>query len=111
MYLSAEFIDAGTETTYSSLEWIMAKLVRNPCLQEKLAEELGNSEMDKPYLKAIVLEGLGRHPPKKLLISHAVMENTSVGGYTIPKGMKINHGVASVNWNQKIWNERSDGVQ
>ena len=63
MYLCAEFIDGGTETTYSSLEWIIANLVRNPCLQEKLAEELGNSEMDKPYIKAIVLEGLRRHPP------------------------------------------------
>ena len=105
MYLCAEFIDAGTEPTYTSLEWIMANLVRNPSLQEKLAQDLGSREIDQPYLKAVVLEGLRRHPPGQLLISHAAMEDTSVGGYTIPKGMSINYGVAIVNWNEKIWRD------
>ena len=105
MYLCAEFIDAGTETTYTSLEWIMANLVRKPSLQEKLAEELGNSEIDKPYLKAVVLEGLRRHPPAQFLVHHAAIEDTSVEGYTIPKGMNIDYGVASENWNAEIWRD------
>ena len=105
MYLCAEFIDAGTETTDTSLEWIMANLVRNPSLQEKLAEELGNSQIDKPYLKAVVLEGLRRHPPAQSLVHHAAIEDSSVGGYTIPKGMNIDYGVASVNWNAEIWRD------
>ena len=108
MYLCAEFIDIGTETTGTSLVWIMANLVRNPNLQEKLAEELGNNKVGKPYLKAVVLEGLRCHPPGQSLIHHAAIEDTSVGGYTIPKGMNVDYGVTSVNWNAEIEEKREE---
>ncbi|XVF42842.1 hypothetical protein PTKIN_Ptkin01aG0397900 [Pterospermum kingtungense] len=72
--LCAEFLNAGTDPTTTALEWIMANLVKYPHVQEKLyieikevvgdaAEEVKEDDLHKlPYLKAVVLEGLIRHP-------------------------------------------------
>ena len=73
--LCSEFLDGGTDTTSTALQWIMANLVKCPHIQEKLfteikgvvgAEEQEVKEEDlhkMPYLKAVILEGLRRHPP------------------------------------------------
>jgi cytochrome P450 len=73
--LCSEFLNAGTDTTVTLVEWIMAELVNNPGVQAKVYEEVtgGNPELDVadnlqalPYLKAVVLEGLRLHPPGPL---------------------------------------------
>ena len=73
--LCSEFLNAGTDTTLTTLQWIMANLVKYPHIQEKLfveikgvvgdrQKEVKEEDLNKmPYLKAVVLEGLRRHPP------------------------------------------------
>ncbi|GKF50825.1 cytochrome P450 89A2-like protein, partial [Tanacetum coccineum] len=71
--LCGEFFNAGTETTTTSLHWIMANLVKYPHIQSKLYDEIVTLDLESvineedlkkmPYLKAVVLEGLRRHPP------------------------------------------------
>ncbi|KAL6659845.1 hypothetical protein ACP70R_002674 [Stipagrostis hirtigluma subsp. patula] len=73
--LMSEFLGVATETTASSLQWTMANLVKHPELQEKLRLEVdaiagggegavGEDELSRmPYLRAVVLESLRRHPP------------------------------------------------
>ncbi|XVE62352.1 hypothetical protein DITRI_Ditri06bG0111300 [Diplodiscus trichospermus] len=72
--LSCEFLDAGTDTTSTALQWIMANMVKYPHVQDKLfmeikqvlragEEEIKEDDLQKiPYLKAVILEGLRRHP-------------------------------------------------
>ncbi|KAG5559077.1 hypothetical protein RHGRI_008855 [Rhododendron griersonianum] len=83
--LCSEFLDAGTDTTSTALQWIMANLVKYPRVQTKLYEEIhgivgpspqleGKNEKEvivmikeedlqrMCYLKFVVLEGLRRHP-------------------------------------------------
>ncbi|KAJ6740788.1 FLAVONOID 3'-MONOOXYGENASE-RELATED [Salix purpurea] len=67
--LCSEFLDAGTDTTSTALQWIMANLVKYPQIQEKLfveikgvvqdgEENIKEEELQKmPYLKAVILEG------------------------------------------------------
>lgn len=38
--LCSEFLTAGTDTTSTSLQWIMANLVKYPSIQEKLYQEI-----------------------------------------------------------------------
>ncbi|GJN19884.1 hypothetical protein PR202_gb07199 [Eleusine coracana subsp. coracana] len=38
--LCSEFLNAGTDTTSTGLQWIMAELVKNPAVQEKLHDEI-----------------------------------------------------------------------
>ncbi|XP_066386810.1 cytochrome P450 89A2-like [Miscanthus floridulus] len=120
--LCSEFLTAGTDTTSTALQWIMAELVKNPDAQEKLyseikatcGEEQGEvAEEDThkmPYLKAVVLEGLRRHPPAHFLLSHKAAEDMEVGGYLIPKGATVNFTVAEMGWDEREWDRPMEFV-
>ncbi|KAJ7013829.1 cytochrome P450 89A2-like [Populus alba x Populus x berolinensis] len=117
--LCSEFLNAGTDTTTTSLEWIMANLVKYPKIQDRLfmeikevvgdgdQEEVSESDLKRmPYLKAVVLEGLRRHPPARLLIPHAVMEDVVLNNeYLIPKNAAINFLVAEMGWDPEAWED------
>lgn len=119
MGLCSEFLNAGTDTTSTALQWIMANLVKNPEVQAKLFDEIRNStasgsgvgrvsEEDlpsMPYLKAVVLEGLRRHPPGHFVLPHSTTQEVSVGGYVFPKGVSVNFTVAEMGWDQGVWKE------
>ncbi|URE19720.1 Cytochrome P450 [Musa troglodytarum] len=116
--LCSEFLNAGTDTTSTALQWIMANLVKHQDIQEKLRDEIdgatdGRDEEEikeedlqrMPYLKAVILEGLRRHPPGHFVLSHAVTEDVDLCGYLIPKGTAVNFCVAEMNWDGKVWEE------
>jgi cytochrome P450 family 89 subfamily A len=112
--LCSELLTAGTDTTSTALQWIMAELVKNPAVQDKLyaeikatcsdEQEVGEQDTHKmPYLKAVVLEGLRRHPPAHFLLTHKAAEDVVVGGYLIPKGAAVNFTVADMGWDERAW--------
>ncbi|KAJ0969081.1 hypothetical protein J5N97_021958 [Dioscorea zingiberensis] len=115
--LCSEFLSNGTETTVTALEWIMASVVKYPNVQAKMREEIervaeDGSEVIKEeelqrmvYVKAVVMEGLRRHPPAHLVLPHSVSEEIVVEGYVIPKNASINFGVAEMGWDEKVWEE------
>ena len=117
--LCSEFLTAGTDTTSTALEWVMANLVKYPRVQKRLVEEIGEvvgeregNELVKeedlhklPYLKAVILEGLRRHPPAHFLVPHAVTEDVVVNGYLVPKNGTVNFMVAEMGWDPKVWED------
>ncbi|MED6143640.1 hypothetical protein PIB30_007943 [Stylosanthes scabra] len=116
--LCSEFLSAGTDTTWTALEWIMANLVKHPRIQTRLADEIaevvgerGGNEVEEedleklPYLKAVILEGLRRHPPSHFLLPHAVTEDTVLNGYLIRKNGTVNFMVAEMGWDPKVWED------
>ncbi|KAA0043015.1 cytochrome P450 89A2-like [Cucumis melo var. makuwa] len=117
--LCSEFLNAGTDTTSTALQWIMANIVKNPKIQNKLLAEmkgiLGNGstedevkeeDLEKlPYLKAVVLEGLRRHPPGHFVLPHAVKEDTIFENYMIPKNGTVNFMVAEMGLDPKVWED------
>ncbi|KAL9310678.1 Cytochrome P450 89A2 [Arabidopsis thaliana] len=117
MNLCSEFLTAGTDTTATALQWIMANLVKYPEIQERLHEEIKSvvgeeakeveeEDVEKmPYLKAVVLEGLRRHPPGHFLLPHSVTEDTVLGGYKVPKNGTINFMVAEIGRDPVEWEE------
>ncbi|KAJ8563454.1 hypothetical protein K7X08_031906 [Anisodus acutangulus] len=121
--LCSEFLTGGTETTSTSLQWIMANLVKYPSIQEKLYQEISevvNRKNSKPkgveeedvekmsYLKAVILEGLRRHPPGHFLQPHTVTEEVELNGYVIPKDATINFMTADMNLDPKVWENPLD---
>ncbi|KAF0920187.1 hypothetical protein E2562_033740 [Oryza meyeriana var. granulata] len=114
--LCTEFLTASVDTTVTALQWIMAYMVRQPEIQAKLLDEINDvvssdkehvAEEDMkamPYLKAVVLEGLRRHPPAHFLLSHAAVEETSLDGLRIPVGRSVNFSVADVGLDENVWN-------
>ncbi|KAM3729493.1 hypothetical protein ACB098_12G016700 [Castanea mollissima] len=115
--LCSEFLNAGTDTTSTVLEWIMANLVKYPQIQERLVVEIkgvvgdGEKEVKEeylnkmPYLKAVVLEGLRRHPPGHFLLPHAVTEDVVLDGYLIPKNATLNFMAAEMGWDSRVWED------
>ncbi|XP_055961219.1 cytochrome P450 89A2-like [Mercurialis annua] len=113
--LLSEVFNGGTETTSTALQWIMANLVKHPQIQENLYIEIkevvketiiSEDELQKlPYLKAVVLEGLRRHPPAHMVVPHAVSEDTILGNYLIPKNGSVNFMVAEMGWDSKVWED------
>ncbi|XP_019191722.1 PREDICTED: cytochrome P450 89A2-like [Ipomoea nil] len=112
-----EFLNVGTDSTSTALQWIMANLVKHPSIQAKLYEEIvgvsgtppeGVKEEDlqrMPYLKAVVLEGLRRHPPAHFLQPHTVTEEVELEGYVIPKNSVIHFTVADLGWDPGVWED------
>ncbi|XP_027159558.1 cytochrome P450 89A2-like [Coffea eugenioides] len=132
--LCSEFLNAGTDTTSTALQWIMANLVKYPAVQNKLyreivevvgpppplslslssssssgdglkeTEEVKEEDLQKiPYLKAVVLEGLRRHPPGHFVLPHSVTEAVELEGYVVPKNATVNFMVAEMGWDPKVW--------
>ncbi|KAI3845707.1 hypothetical protein MKW92_038051 [Papaver armeniacum] len=115
--LCSEFLNAGTDTTSTALQWVMANLVKYQEIQSKLFEEIrSNSDSEEieeedlkkmPYLKAVILEGLRRHPPAHFVLPHGVTQEVELNGYLIPKEATVNVMVAEIGWDSKIWGEGS----
>ncbi|CAH9121315.1 unnamed protein product [Cuscuta epithymum] len=104
----------------------MANLVKHHSIQEKLYREI-SSVMGPPpgkipdndglsvvgeedltgmqYLKAVVLEGLRRHPPGHFVLPHAVSAEAELGGYTIPKNATINFMVGEMGLDPNVWDD------
>uniref|UniRef100_A0ACD5WL88 Uncharacterized protein n=1 Tax=Avena sativa TaxID=4498 RepID=A0ACD5WL88_AVESA len=110
--LCSEFLNGGTDTTVTLLEWIMAELVNRPEVQAKVYEEVkANSELKDlqamPYLKAAVMEGLRLHPPGHFLLPHAVQQSgdgdVEIGGYAVPKDAEVNFLVAEIARDETVW--------
>ncbi|XP_073279458.1 cytochrome P450 89A2-like [Primulina huaijiensis] len=119
--LCSEFLNAGTDTTYAALQWTMANLVKYPHIQAKLYDEIvsvvgspkgSQREMIEeedaqkmPYLKAVVLEALRRHPPAHFLLPHRVTEDIELDGYLIPREATVNFMVADMGLDPKVWED------
>ncbi|KAF3448445.1 hypothetical protein FNV43_RR09158 [Rhamnella rubrinervis] len=90
----------GTDTSSTTIEWVMTELLRHPKVMDKLKQELadtislGQSIEEKdiprlPYLQAVLKESLRLHPAAPLLLPHQAQMDVQVCGYTIPKGTHL----------------------
>ncbi|KAL8095521.1 cytochrome P450 89A2-like [Apium graveolens] len=119
--LCGELLNAGTDTTSTALQWIMANLVKYPRVQDKLYQEIvsvvGEGEeleekvveeeelQQMSYLKAVVLEGLRRHPPGHFVLPHSVTEEVELDGHLIPKNAIVNFMVAEMGRDGEVWKD------
>ncbi|KAH9783202.1 cytochrome P450 71A24 [Citrus sinensis] len=116
---------AGTDTTYTALEWTMTEILRHPKILEKLQNEfrriVGDNKSDitdddlgkMHYLKAVFKETLRFHPPVPLLLPRQSTQAVKIKGYDIPEGTQvhINYGMIAkdpVLWDraEEYWPER-----
>ncbi|KAJ3675080.1 hypothetical protein LUZ60_004122 [Juncus effusus] len=113
--LCSEFINGGTDTTATAIEWGIARIIENPSIQSRLHEEIlaqvGQSrpvdEKDTenmPFLQAFVKELLRKHPPTQFALTHAPAQpGSKLAGYDIPADCNLEIFVPTINEDPKLW--------
>ncbi|XP_030939279.1 cytochrome P450 71A3-like isoform X2 [Quercus lobata] len=107
---------AGTDTTYTVLEWTMTELIRHPEMMKKVQNEVreiaGNKkditedDLDKMhYLKAIIKETLRLHPPIPLLVPRKSIQDAKIHGYDIAAGTQVIINVWTIGKDPTLWDE------
>lgn len=109
----------GMDTTALLTEWVMAELVLNPHVQERLRRELDQAACDSaatlthadvanlPYLQAVVKETLRVHPPGPLL-SWARLSTHDVqlsNGMVVPANTAAMVNMWSIAHDPQVWDE------
>nr|AKH61444.1 CYP76AD1/P450 tyrosinase/Venus yellow fluorescent protein fusion protein [Expression vector pWCD2470] len=113
-HLLVDIFDAGTDTTSSTLEWVMTELIRNPEMMEKAQEEikqvLGKDKqiqesdiINLPYLQAIIKETLRLHPPTVFLLPRKADTDVELYGYIVPKDAQILVNLWAIGRDPNAW--------
>nr|A0A4D6Q415.1 RecName: Full=Flavonoid 3'-monooxygenase CYP75B137; AltName: Full=Cytochrome P450 1; Short=CcCYP1; AltName: Full=Cytochrome P450 75B137; AltName: Full=Flavonoid 3'-hydroxylase CYP75B137 [Crocosmia x crocosmiiflora]QCF41215.1 flavonoid 3'-hydroxylase [Crocosmia x crocosmiiflora] len=107
---------AGTDTSSSTVEWVLAELIRHPDILQKTQHELDSvigrdrlvAESDLPnlpYLQAVVKETFRLHPSTPLSLPRMASEECIVNGYKIPKHATLLVNVWSIGRDAAVWND------
>ncbi|RZC92682.1 hypothetical protein C5167_028457 [Papaver somniferum] len=117
--LKALYLDtvvAGTETTSTTIEWVMTELMQHPKIMKRVQAELDqvvgtNNTVEEShlpklhYLDAVVKETLRLHPVAPFLIPHSPSSSCEIGGYIIPKGSTVFCNVWAMQRDPEAWND------
>ncbi|KAH9880072.1 hypothetical protein J1614_002098, partial [Plenodomus biglobosus] len=113
-YTCGGLIEAGSETTGTTLNNFMLCMVIFPEAQRKAQEELDRivgrdrlpcweDEDDLPYVRGLIKEVLRWRPVNKLGMQHAASEDDWYQGYFIPKGAVVVLNWWAIHYDEKIW--------
>ncbi|KAI8344468.1 cytochrome P450 [Chlamydoabsidia padenii] len=94
------FVGAGSETTASTLEWMIALLANEPDIQDKVYQEIQDTvgpnrlpgpedESSLPYLQCVIHETLRLRPPAPLSVPHATSDDDVYKNWFIPKNTTV----------------------
>ena len=111
----------GGDSTSTTLEWVMAELIKNPSIMKRAQEEVrrvvGNkskidvddiSQMD--YMKCIIKESLRLHTPLPLSAPRETSESVKFGGYEIPAKTRVFVNVWAIQRDPKLWDRPEEFI-
>lgn len=104
----------GTETSSNTVEFILAEMLNKPHVLRKAQEELdsvvGKDKIVEEshtgklhYLQAVVKESLRLHPPAPLLVPHCPSEDSTISGFSIPKGSRVYINIWAIHRDPALW--------
>ncbi|CAN0841459.1 (S)-N-methylcoclaurine 3'-hydroxylase isozyme 1 (Fragment) [Linum grandiflorum] len=117
--LLLELLSAGTDTSSSTIEWMMAELIQNPKCMKRLKQEISSAMDDQqqdaaikessvtnlPYLQACFKETLRLHPPGPFLLPHRAISSCKIMNYSIPKNSQILVNFWAIGRDPKNWKD------
>ncbi|KAI3498512.1 hypothetical protein L1887_34287 [Cichorium endivia] len=107
---------AGTDTTFSAMEWAISELIRHPKVMKTLQQEVreiaqGKSMISEDdlenmhYLHAVLKETLRLHTPLPLLISRESTQHVKLMGYDIAAGTQVIINAWAIGRDPSLWEE------
>ncbi|TVU39215.1 hypothetical protein EJB05_12623, partial [Eragrostis curvula] len=113
---TAEIMFAIVDNPSNAVEWALAEMMTKPGLMKKAINELDTivgkerlvQESDIPhlnYLKACIRESFRMHPYHAFNPPHVAMEDTTIGGYFVPKGSSVLLSRVGLGRNPDIWED------
>ncbi|KAM7481573.1 hypothetical protein LguiB_006156 [Lonicera macranthoides] len=107
---------AGTDTTYTVLEWTVSELLRHPEIMKKLRNEIREiakvkskvteNDLDKmKYLKLVIKETLQLHTPVPLLVPRESTRDVKVMGYDIAAETQVIINAWAIGRDLSLWEE------
>ncbi|KAI1283230.1 Cytochrome P450 3A24 [Halotydeus destructor] len=110
------FLEAGFETTSTTLAYVAHVLVNHQEVQDKLRQEILNFKAknktdsdsylvmtELPYMDAVIHETLRMYQPVTNFINRVASQDYSYQGKTIPKGTTIFVPAPQIHRNAKFW--------
>ncbi|XP_050218063.1 cytochrome P450 71D445-like [Mercurialis annua] len=106
----------GSETSSTTVEWVMSELLKNPRVMEKAQQEVrkvfdrvGNVDESRMqelnYFNLVIKETLRLHPPLPLLLPRECRENCVINGYDIPAKSKLIVNVWAIGRDPNYWKD------
>ncbi|XP_020099302.1 cytochrome P450 71A1-like isoform X1 [Ananas comosus] len=116
--LLLDMFAAGTETTFTTIDWVMAELIKHPKVMERAQEEIRRVVGSSPkveeellegmyYLKNVIKETLRLHAPAPLLVPRETIEDTQLEGFNIPAKTRVIINAWAIGRDPKLW-ERAE---
>ncbi|XP_040385510.1 cytochrome P450 81Q32-like [Oryza brachyantha] len=120
-------LQAGTDTSASTIEWAMALLLNNPEALRKATAEIDSAVGDSrlvqesdlaggrlPYLRCVVAETLRLYPLAPHLVPHEASRDCAVaaaaGHVVVPRGAMVLVDVYSMQRDPRVWEEPEEFI-
>lgn len=111
----------GTDTTSTTLEWVMAELMKNPNVMKKVQKEIRNVVGNKAkidmkdademiYLKCVIKETLRLHPAVPLLVPRRTTSKINLGGYEIPSNIMVFFNCWAIHRDPEMWEKPEEFI-
>lgn len=110
---------AGTDTTYTVLEWAMSELLKHPEVMKKLQNEVREKAGEKEYineddlekmlyLKAVMKETLRLHPPIPLLVPRESTQDIKLKSYQIKARTRVMINAWAIGRDPEVWEDAEE---
>ncbi|BBN04292.1 protein MpCYP829-like24 [Marchantia polymorpha subsp. ruderalis] len=114
--LVTDLFIAGIDTISSTLMFVMAELMRNPEVKEKLLKELDevvgrervveeSDLVNLKYLKMVIKETFRLHPAVPFLLPRKSMGPATVAGYKVPKDTQVLINLYAIQRSPESWDD------